>query len=123
MFTLGLDYGTNSVRAVVVRCSDGAETGTPASFAFFGRGSVAGVRVPILIILAVFAGTYALLNYSAGRYFFALGGNEESARLSGVQVRGCKRSRSRPGNAPAGRAAVLTARRKQCTNRECSSFL
>ena len=28
MFTLGIDYGTNSVRALVVRCSDGAELGT-----------------------------------------------------------------------------------------------
>ncbi|MFA6962247.1 MAG: ribulokinase [Opitutaceae bacterium] len=28
MYTLGIDYGTNSVRALVVRCSDGAELGT-----------------------------------------------------------------------------------------------
>jgi L-ribulokinase len=28
MFTLGLDYGTNSVRALLVRCSDGAEFGS-----------------------------------------------------------------------------------------------
>ena len=28
MFTLGIDYGTNSVRALVVRCADGAELGT-----------------------------------------------------------------------------------------------
>lgn len=27
-YTLGIDYGTNSVRAIVVRCSDGAELGT-----------------------------------------------------------------------------------------------
>ena len=28
MFTLGIDYGTNSVRALVVRCKDGKEFGT-----------------------------------------------------------------------------------------------
>lgn len=28
MFTLGLDYGTNSVRALIVRCTDGAEFGS-----------------------------------------------------------------------------------------------
>jgi L-ribulokinase len=28
MFTLGIDFGTNSVRAVVVRCADGAELGS-----------------------------------------------------------------------------------------------
>ena len=28
MFSLGVDYGTNSVRALVVRCADGAELGS-----------------------------------------------------------------------------------------------
>ncbi|MGA2693962.1 MAG: ribulokinase, partial [Opitutaceae bacterium] len=27
-FTLGIDFGTNSARALVVRCSDGAEIGS-----------------------------------------------------------------------------------------------
>lgn len=27
-FTLGIDYGTNSVRALIVRCADGAEFGS-----------------------------------------------------------------------------------------------
>jgi L-ribulokinase len=36
MFTLGIDYGTNSVRALVVRCSDGKELG--ASVAGYPSG-------------------------------------------------------------------------------------
>src|SRR5476651_1739431 len=28
VFTLGIDYGTNSVRCLVVRCADGAEIGS-----------------------------------------------------------------------------------------------
>jgi L-ribulokinase len=28
MFALGVDYGTNSVRALIVRCADGAEMGS-----------------------------------------------------------------------------------------------
>ena len=28
MYTLGIDYGTNSVRALIVRCKDGKELGT-----------------------------------------------------------------------------------------------
>src|ERR1043165_10130084 len=28
MFTLGIDYGTNSVRALIVRCKDGKEFGS-----------------------------------------------------------------------------------------------
>ncbi|WP_106418543.1 ABC transporter permease [Salinicola tamaricis] len=62
-------------------------SGLPAEFAFFGRGSVAGIDMPILIMLGVYAIGYVLLAHTAtGRYLYAIGGNEEATRLSGIRV-------------------------------------
>lgn len=62
-------------------------SGLPESFAFFGRGSLAGIEVPILIMLAIYAAGYVLLSHTAtGRYLYAIGGNEEATRLSGIRV-------------------------------------
>ncbi len=59
----------------------------PAWFEFFGKGSVLGVQAPILIMLLVFAVAYVLLDHTPlGRYLYAIGGNEEATRLSGVRV-------------------------------------
>ncbi len=61
--------------------------GLPESFAFFGRGSVLGVQTPVVIMLLVFLAAYLLLNQTpVGRYIYAIGGNEEATRLSGVRV-------------------------------------
>jgi len=40
VFTLGIDYGTNSVRALLVRCSDGQEFGVGVSAYLSGRQGV-----------------------------------------------------------------------------------
>ncbi|MBY5926440.1 MULTISPECIES: ABC transporter permease [unclassified Halomonas] len=62
-------------------------SGLPQEFAFFGRGAVAGLEMPILVMLVVFAIGYVLLSHTAtGRYLYAIGGNEEAARLSGIRV-------------------------------------
>jgi ribose transport system permease protein len=62
-------------------------SGLPGAFAFWGRGRILGVPTPILIMLAVFAVAYVVLNhYPVGRYLYGLGGNEEAVRLSGVRV-------------------------------------
>jgi ribose transport system permease protein len=59
----------------------------PDWFEFFGRGSVLGLQTPILVMLLVFAAAYVLLEHSPpGRYIYAIGGNEEATRLSGVRV-------------------------------------
>ena len=59
----------------------------PDWFEFFGRGSVLGVQTPILAMLLVFLVAYVLLDHTPlGRYIYAIGGNEEATRLSGVRV-------------------------------------
>lgn len=61
--------------------------GLPEMFAFFGRVNVLGVQTPVVIMLLVFALAYLLLDHTPiGRYIYAIGGNEEAARLSGVRV-------------------------------------
>ncbi|MCD6007939.1 ABC transporter permease [Halomonas sp. IOP_31] len=62
-------------------------SGLPSEFAFFGRGTLAGIEMPILIMFAVYALGYVLLSHTAtGRYLYAIGGNEEATRLSGIRV-------------------------------------
>lgn len=63
------------------------QSGLPASFSALGQGGLAGIPAPTLIMLAVVATGAVLLQFTvAGRYFYAIGGNEEAARLSGVAV-------------------------------------
>ncbi|AZE62013.1 MULTISPECIES: ABC transporter permease [Pseudomonas] len=62
-------------------------SGLPEWFAFFGRGSVFGMQVPILVMLLTYLAAYVLLQHTRiGRYIYAIGGNEEAVRLSGVRA-------------------------------------
>ncbi len=62
-------------------------TGLPDAFVWLGAGSVAGVPVPVIVMLLVFVVSYVILSQTPfGRYVYAIGGNEEAARLSGVNV-------------------------------------
>ena len=56
-------------------------------FAQLGGGYFLGVPIPIYITAVVFVMGYYVLNYTRiGRYVYALGGNEEAAMLSGINV-------------------------------------
>ncbi|KRP68026.1 ABC transporter permease [Pseudomonas orientalis] len=62
-------------------------SGLPEWFAVFGRASVFGIQVPILIMLLTYLVAYVLLQHTRiGRYIYAIGGNEEAVRLSGVRA-------------------------------------
>lgn len=56
-------------------------------FTVLGQGRVFGVKYTILILLAWFAFMWFLLHRTTfGRYIYAMGGNLEALRLSGVRV-------------------------------------
>jgi len=59
----------------------------PDSFMVIGKGYIGPFPIPALIMLILFVLGYILLNNTyLGRYFYALGGNEEATRLCGVNV-------------------------------------
>ncbi|MCL7746839.1 ABC transporter permease [Halalkalibacter alkaliphilus] len=64
-------------------------SGLPEAFTFIGRGHVFGIiPMPVLIMVLVYIAAYIILNHLPfGRYIYAIGGNEEAVRLSGVKVK------------------------------------
>ena len=61
--------------------------GFDSNFGIFGRWSVGAVPVCAIIMIACFAiGSFILNKSYFGRYFYAIGGNEEAAELSGIRV-------------------------------------
>jgi ribose transport system permease protein len=56
-------------------------------FDTIGGGYFLGVPVPVYIMIVVFIGCgYILKNTKFGRYVYAIGGNEEATKLSGIDV-------------------------------------
>ena len=63
----------------------------PESFLVIGQGYVGPIPVPVIIMIICFAvGAFILVKTYFGRYFYALGGNEEAAELSGIHVKKVK---------------------------------
>lgn len=59
----------------------------PEWFFFFGSGFLFGIPFQAVIFLLLFALTWFISNYTVfGRSVYAIGGNAESARLSGINV-------------------------------------
>lgn len=77
-----------SLRGAVYVISGGMPIyGIPEGFKLLGQGSVAGFPLSFLIMAVVFVIGYILLEKSVfGREIYGIGGNRETARLSGVNV-------------------------------------
>lgn len=61
--------------------------GLPAAFTWLGGGKVAGIPVPVILAAALaIVGAVVLHNHRFGLQVFAVGGNREAARLTGVPV-------------------------------------
>jgi ribose transport system permease protein len=59
----------------------------PRAYNVIGQGHVFNIPVPVLIFLAILGATFFLLRFTyIGRQIYAVGGNIEAARLSGVNV-------------------------------------
>lgn len=61
--------------------------GLPDKFGFIGGGYLFGIPVPVIVMLIVVTIGHIFIAYTAeGTYIFAVGGNPEAARLSGVNI-------------------------------------
>jgi len=87
--TLGMMTMT---RGLALVWSDGRPvTNLSPAFNFIGGGDLLYIPVPILLFVLVIIVAYILLNYTtAGRYIYAVGGNEQAARASGIRVNAVK---------------------------------
>ncbi|MGI6170031.1 MAG: ABC transporter permease, partial [Christensenellales bacterium] len=59
----------------------------PAIVRFIGSGRVGGVYMPIIVMIIIYVIAFWVLKYTwQGRSTYAIGGNKEASRLSGIKV-------------------------------------
>jgi ribose transport system permease protein len=65
--------------------------GFPKGFSVIGQGYLGPVPIPVIIMIVILsAGAFILNQTYFGRYFYAVGGNEEASALSGINVKRVK---------------------------------
>ena len=66
-------------------------SGFDAGFRSLATGSIGFIPAPVVVMVLVYVLAHLVLTRTTfGRYVYAIGGNEEATRLSGVHVRGHK---------------------------------
>lgn len=77
-----------AVRGLAYLYTDGVSIGNlPQGFTWWGNGKIGPIPVPVLVAATVVVAMALLLGRTVfGRRLYAVGGNEEATRLSGVRV-------------------------------------
>mgnify|MGYP001094575487 CR=1 FL=1 len=83
--TLG---GMSAFRGAALLFSQGQPiSGFREAYRFWGQGMIGPVPVPVIFFFVCAIAAYIVLRYTKyGRYIYAVGGNREAARLSGLNV-------------------------------------
>ena len=67
-------------------------SGLPPEIMVIGRGYIAGIPIPVIIMLVVYLTVYVFAEHTdIGRYIYAIGSNEEASYLSGINVNRIRR--------------------------------
>lgn len=75
----------------LIMCDGQPINGFPDGFSVFGAGWLGPVPIPVIIMLVCFLiGGFILNKTYFGRYFYAVGGNIDAARLSGIRTKRVK---------------------------------
>jgi len=63
-------------------------SGLPESIRFIGSGKIYGIPMPVMVVIILFFVSHIVLTKTKlGRYTYAIGGNEEATKLSGVNTK------------------------------------
>jgi ribose transport system permease protein len=85
--TLGMMIAARGIALAVTNEQNVRIPATATEFAWLGQGMIGFLPVPILILIIVFVIGWLILNYTRfGRHVFALGDNDEAARLMGLNI-------------------------------------
>ena len=100
-------------RGLALVWSDGRPvTNLSPAFNYIGGGDLLRIPVPILLFVLVIIVSAVILNYTRiGRYIYAVGGNENAARASGIRVSGVKLFAYMMCSGLAGLAGIILASR------------
>ncbi|GMQ60408.1 ABC transporter permease [Vallitalea sediminicola] len=84
--TLGSMYAVRGI-AYLVAGGTTIANGLPKSFNVLGRGYIGPIPIPVVIMILVYIVFHFVLSRTLlGKYTYAIGGNKETARLSGISV-------------------------------------